>query len=114
MKLTHKDRDFTLRLRDLLSDTELAIELGTYPYSRMILRKNYGDRIQSRFGMSRQGVRWRFRRVFNEMYVEAYMTILWIESTFGTSLRDMAIAIARERSAAVQREVKESNDMLQR
>jgi len=44
-----------------------------------------------------QGVRWRFQRLFSEIYVNAYLTIYWIESNFGTELRKMAIEIARER-----------------
>jgi hypothetical protein len=47
--------------------------------------------------MTRQGVRWRFQRLFNEIYVSAYETIYWIESQFGTALRQDALAIARER-----------------
>jgi hypothetical protein len=34
---------------------------------------------------------------FNEVYTEAYQTILFVESNFGTELRQMAMEIARER-----------------
>jgi hypothetical protein len=47
--------------------------------------------------MSRQGVRWRFWRLFNEVYVSAYETIYLMESCFGTQLRQQALAIAKER-----------------
>ena len=47
--------------------------------------------------MSRQGVRWRFWRLFNEVYVSAYETIYLMESQFGTQLRQQALAIAKER-----------------
>jgi hypothetical protein len=61
------------------------------------LRKNYGDRIGEAFGITRQGVRWRFQRIFSEIYIQAYETIFWIESLFGTELRQKALEIARER-----------------
>ena len=44
-----------------------------------------------------QGVRWRFWRLFNDIYVSAYETILFIERNFGPKLRDGAIDIARQR-----------------
>jgi len=47
--------------------------------------------------MSRQGVRWRFYRLFNEVYVSAYETIYFVENFFGTDLRQMAMEIAKER-----------------
>jgi hypothetical protein len=47
--------------------------------------------------MTRQGVRWRFQRLFNEVYVSAYVTIYIVESLFGTALRQKAMEIARER-----------------
>jgi len=50
--------------------------------------------------MSRQGVRWRFQRLFSHVYVEAFETILMIEKMFGTQLREHAIRISRERYEA--------------
>jgi hypothetical protein len=47
--------------------------------------------------MTRQGVRWRFQWLFSNVYVEAFETILMIEKTFGTQLREHAIRISRER-----------------
>jgi len=97
MKLTEKDRVFLERLRSLLDEKDLSIELKEDGLRRLVLKKNYGDRIQQAFGLTRQGVRWRFQRLFNEIYVHAYITICWVESNFGTELREKALAIARER-----------------
>jgi len=47
--------------------------------------------------MTRQGVRWRFQRVFTDLYVQAFETILLIERVFGSALRDYAIRISKER-----------------
>lgn len=68
----------------------------------MVLRGTYGEKIHKTFRMSRQGVRWRFQRLFNNVYVEAFETILMIEKTFGTQLRDDAVRISRERYALRQ------------
>ena len=99
MKLTLKDKDFLERLRILLNSKDLAIELKNDGFKRLVLRRNYGDKIGSAFNLTRQGVRWRFQRLFNEIYVSAYETIFWIESNFGTELRQKAIEIAKERVA---------------
>ena len=109
MKLTVKDKDFLERLKCLLDDQELSIELKQDGVKRLVLRQNYGDRIESRFRMTRQGVRWRFQRLFNEIYVNAYLTIFWVESSFGTTLRGSAIEIARER-IALRKEAKKIDD----
>jgi hypothetical protein len=42
-------------------------------------------------------VRWRFQRLFSQVYVEAFETILMIEKTFGTQLREYAVRISRQR-----------------
>ena len=97
MKLTEKDKEFLTRLRALYEQKELPVELKNDGYRRMVLRGNYGDKIDREFGMTRQGVRWRFQRLFNEVYVEAYQTIYLVESHFGTRLRPMALEIAKER-----------------
>jgi hypothetical protein len=97
MKLTCKDWDFLERLKSLLEAKELAIELKEDGLKRMVLRQNYGDKIQSSFSITRQGVRWRFQRLFNEIYVSSYVTIYAIESLFGTQLRQKAMEIAKER-----------------
>ena len=97
MKLTVKDKDFLETLKPLLEAKALKIELKQRGLKSLVLRQNYGDRIENAFGMTRQGVRWRFRRLFNEIYIEAYEVIYWIESLFGTELRQNALEIARER-----------------
>ena len=97
MKLTCKDKDFLERLKKLLDEKELAIELKEDGIKRLVRRQNYGDKVEKTFNMSRQGVRWRFYRLMNEIYVSAYESIFWIESNFGTELRQMAMEIARER-----------------
>jgi hypothetical protein len=97
MKLTCKDKDFLERLKKLLDEKELAIELKEDGIKRLVLRQNYGDKVEKTFNMSRQGVRWRFYRLFNEVYIEAYEIIFFVESNFGTELRQMAMEIARER-----------------
>lgn len=100
---TQKERLFLERLERLARERDLSVELVTgVPDTSggMVLRGTYGDRIHRTFGMSRQGVRWRFHRLFNEVYVSAFETILLIENTFGTELRDHALQISRERHAA--------------
>lgn len=97
MKLTSKDKDFLERLKSLLEEKELSIDLKEDGYKRLVLRQNYGDKVEKVFKLSRQGVRWRFYRLFNEIYIEAYQVIFFVESNFGTELRQMAIEIARER-----------------
>jgi len=97
MKLTIKDKDFLERLNVLLESKELSIELKEDGLKRFVLRQNYGDRIQSYFNLTRQGVRWRFQRLFNQIYINSYLAVFWIESNFGTELRQMAMEIAKER-----------------
>jgi len=97
MKLTVKDKDFLERLIPLFESKELTIKLKEDGLKRLVLCKNYGDKIEACFDMTRQGVRWRFQRLFNEIYVSSYETIYWLESLFGTELRQKAIEIARER-----------------
>ena len=97
MKLTLKDKDFLERLKRLFDSKDLEIGLKKDGLKRLILRKNYGDRIEETFGITRQGVRWRFQRLFNEIYPEAYETVYMIESLFGTELRQKALEIAKER-----------------
>ena len=97
MKLTSKDKDFLEGLKSLLEAKDLSIDLKEDGYKRLVLRQNYGDKVEKEFRMSRQGVRWRFYRLFNEIYVEAYSTIYFVESNFGTELRQMAMEIAKER-----------------
>jgi hypothetical protein len=97
MKLTLKDKDFLERLRILLDSKDLAIELKYDGLKRFVLRQNYGDKIEDTFKITRQGVRWRFNRLFNQIYINAYLSLFWIESNFGTELRQKALEIAKER-----------------
>ena len=99
MKLTLKDKAFLERLKALLDSKDLSIELKKDGLKRLILRQNYGDKISTEFGLTRQGVRWRFQRIFNEIYLNAVFTLCWIESNFGTELRPMVLEIAKERVA---------------
>ena len=97
MRLTQKDKEFLERLRVLMDEKELSIEMKDDGVKRLILRRNYGDKVEACFNMSRQGVRWRFHRLFSGLYPEAYQTILFVESHFGTDLRPAAMAIAKQR-----------------
>lgn len=97
MKMTIKDKEFLERLKWAMDQKALYVELKSSGVRRLVLRQNYGDRIERDFRMTRQGIRWRFQRLFNEIYVSAYETIYWIESQFGTALRQDALSIARER-----------------
>ena len=97
MNLSEKDKVFLERLKKLCDEKQLEIELKYAGVRYMVLRQNYGDKVELRFGMTRQGVRWRFHRLFNEIYVSSYETIYWVESSFGTGLRGMALEIVKER-----------------
>jgi len=100
MKLTEKDREFLESLGALMKSQDLWVELKPGRPSRMILKGTYGDKVHETFQMTRQGVRWRFQRLFSYVYVEAFETILMMERTFGTQLREHAVRISRERYAA--------------
>ena len=82
-----------------MESKDLWVELKPDRPSHMILRGTYGERIHKSFRMSRQGVRWRFWRLFNDIYVSAFETILFIERIFGTELREHAFQISKERYA---------------
>jgi hypothetical protein len=97
MKLTLKDKDFIEKLKSLMESKELSIELKEDGLKRLVLHRNHGDKIETEFNMTRQGVRWRFHRLFNEIYISAYETVYWIESLFGTYLRQQAMEIVKER-----------------
>ena len=97
MKLTEKDKEFLEKLKQLLEAEDLWVELKAGRPSYMVLRGTYGQKVHETFRMSRQGVRWRFWHLFNEIYVEAFSVIMAVERTFGTQLRDHAIRISKER-----------------
>ena len=102
MKLTTKDKEFLERLRQLMESRDLSVELREDRPSYMVLRGTYGEKIHQTFRMSRQGVRWRFQRLMGDIYVSAFETILVVEKTFGTQLRDYALRISKERYALRQ------------
>jgi hypothetical protein len=102
MKLTEKDKAFLDNLRRLMDSRDLWVELRAGHPSYMVLRGTYGQAVHKAFRMTRQGVRWRFQRLFNDVYVSAFETILFLEKAFGTGLRDHAIRISRERYALRQ------------
>ncbi len=81
----------------LTDSKDLRVELKPDSPSYMVLKGTYGEKIHKTFRVTRQGVRWRFQRLFNHVYVEAFLTILMIEKIFGTQLRDYAIRISKER-----------------
>ena len=89
-------------LKHLVESKDLWVELKPDSPSRMVLRGTYGQKIHKTFRMTRQGVRWRFQRLFSNVYVDAFETILLIEKTFGTQLREYAIRISKERYALRQ------------
>jgi hypothetical protein len=97
MKLTEKDKEFLENLRKLMESKDLWVELKPNQPSYMVLKGTYGEKVHKTFRMSRQGVRWRFYRLFNQVYVEAFETILMIEKIFGMQLRRYAIRISKER-----------------
>ena len=68
----------------------------------MVLKGTYGEKIHQTFRITRQGVRWRFQRLFGQVYVEAFLVIMAIEKIFGTELRDYAVRISKERHALRQ------------
>lgn len=109
-----KDKEFLERLGALMQEKQLSIEMKEDGVKRLVLRGNYGDRIEQDFGMTRQGVRWRFQRLFNGVYVEAYERILWIESLFGSGLRHQAMTISKERADLRIQARKVSGAILQR
>ena len=82
-----------------MESKDLWVELKPGNPSYMVLRGTYGEKIHRMFRMTRQGVRWRFCRIFNSAYVAAFESILTIEKTFGAELRNHAIRISRERYA---------------
>jgi len=97
MNLTEKDKQFIERLKDLVEQRILWIDRVAATPGYFVLRGNYGDHIAQRFGMTRQGVRWRFWRLFNDIYISAYTTIIFVERHFGSGLRQDALQIAQQR-----------------
>ena len=84
-------------LKKLMESKDLRVELKPNEPSYMVLKGTYGKKIHKNFRVTRQGVRWRFQRLFNHVYVEAFLTILMIEKIFGTQLREYAVRISKEK-----------------
>ena len=84
-------------LKKLMESKNLWVELKPGRPSYIVLKWTYGEKIHKTFRMSRQGVRWRFYRLFNQVYVDAFETILMIEKAFGAQLREYAVRISKER-----------------
>ena len=82
-----------------MDSKDMSVELKPGRPSYMVLKGTYGEKIHKTFGVTRQGVRWRFQRLFGHVYVEAFLAILMIEKTFGTQLREYAIRISKEKYA---------------
>jgi hypothetical protein len=90
-----------------MESKDLWVELRPDRPSYMVLRGTYGEKVHQAFRMTRQGVRWRFQRVFSEGYVAAFEVILFIEKIFGAQLREHAIRISQERYA-LRQEIRQS------
>lgn len=103
MKLTQKDKEFLETLKRLMESKDLWVELKPEVSPYLVLRGTYGEQIHRAFHMSRQGVRWRFHRLLNDVYASAFETILFVEKTLGTSLREDAIRISQQRYELIQR-----------
>jgi hypothetical protein len=80
-----------------MESKDLWVELRPDRPSYMVLKGTYGEKTHEAFRTTRQGVRWRFQRLFNNVYVSAFETILFIERIFGPELREHAIRISKER-----------------
>ena len=107
MKLSAKDKEFLQRLAELVGEDQLWIERTLDSPMRFVLRGNYGARIEQKFGLTRQGVRWRFWRLFNDIYVSAYETIVSIEKELGTQFRQDAVIVAHDRYLSRQRALRD-------
>lgn len=101
--MSEKDKVFLEKLKKLVDSKDLRVELKPGRPSYMILKGTYGEKIHDTFGVTRQGVRWRFQHLFGRKYIEAFETIIFIEKTFGSQLRDYAIRISKERYALRQK-----------
>lgn len=90
-------------MKKLMDSKDLRVVLKPGEPSRMVLKGTYGENIHKAFGITRQGVRWRFQHLFGQAYVQAFEIIMFIEKIFGSQLRDYAIRISKERYALRQK-----------
>ncbi len=100
--MTEKDKEFLTKLKKLMDSKDLKVMLKPGEPSSMVLRGTYGEKIHKTFGITRQGVRWRFQHLFGQAYVRSFETIMFIEKIFGSQLRGYAIRISKERYALRQ------------
>ena len=101
--MSEKDKEFLEKLKELMDSKDLRVELKPGQPSYMVLKGTYGEKINKTFGVTRQGVRWRFQHLFGRKYIEAFETIIFIEKVFGIQLREYAVQISRERYALRQK-----------
>jgi hypothetical protein len=106
--MSEKEKVFLEKLRKLIDSKDLRVELRSGQPSYMILKGTYGEKIHKTFGVTRQGVRWRFQHLFGKIYVESFETIMFVEKIFGSQLRDYAIRISKERYALRQKVLQRS------
>ena len=99
-------------MKKLIELKDLWVELKPDNPSYMVLKGTYGKKIHKTFRVTRQGVRWRFQRLFNRVYVEAFLTVLMIEKIFGTQLREYAIKVSKERYTLRQEALQRSIESL--
>ena len=97
-------------MKILTESKDLWVELKPDEPSYMVLKGTYGEKIHKTFRVTRQGVRWRFQRLFNHVYVEAFLTILMVEKIFGTQLREYAVKISKQRYALRQQALQRNNE----
>ena len=90
-------------MKKLMDSKDLKVVLKPGEPSSMVLKGTYGEKIHKTFGVTRQGVRWRFQHLFGQAYVRSFETIMFIEKIFGSQLRDYAIRISKERYALRQK-----------
>ncbi len=86
-----------------MDSKDLKVQLTHGEPSCMVLKGTYGEKIHKLFGVTRQGVRWRFQHLFGQAYVRSFETIMFIEKIFGSQLRDYAIRISKQRYALRQK-----------
>lgn len=109
MKINQRDKAFLERLKQLIDQDAVWIERTFNSPLYFVLRGNYGDHIEHSFKLTRQGVRWRFWRLFNDIYVSAYETIIFVEKYLGSDFRQDALIIAHDRFIQRQRALREQS-----
>jgi len=96
MKLPEKDKEFLENLKRLMESKDPWVQLKPARPSYMVLKGTYGEKIHKTCRRTRQAVRRRFHRLFNQVHVEAFLAALIIEKVFATRLREYVILISKE------------------